>query len=322
MRLAFIGYGSIAQEHARAFRQIPGVEVTWVVGRDPDGTEAFAREWGIPHWTLEPEEALASEVEGVVITSPSDLHMQHAFLALEAGKHALVEIPLATKLEDAVFIWREARDAGLRVQVAHTQRYDPALRELHRRIGAGELLPHHLVFRWFFLRRENVNWKGRKRTWTDNLLWHHGCHAVDAALWLLGAASPDDQIPEAEDVRCQDGPLHPELGIPLDLDIQFRAGARLVNIAMSYNSPWPQHTYCVIGEEATVEFREGKLWGPVGPVFEPETTGRSIFEQDLEWVNAVREDREPAVDPESVLPAMRALHAAWRSSRGRGAEEA
>src|SRR5688500_7443363 len=145
MKLAFIGYGSIAQAHARALRRIPGVQVAWVVGRDPAATEAFAREWGIERWTLEPEEALASDVEGEVITSPSDLHVQHAFQALEAGKHALVEIPLATKLEDAVLIWRAAREAGLRVQVAHTQRYDPALQELHRRISAGELTPHHLA---------------------------------------------------------------------------------------------------------------------------------------------------------------------------------
>lgn len=315
MRLAFVGYGSIAQAHARAFRAMPGVEINWVVGRDPAGTQEFAAEWGIPHWTLELEQALGPDVDGVVITSPSDLHAGQAVTVLEAGKHALIEIPLATDLEDAVVVYRLAQETGLKVQVAHTQRYDPALRELHRRIAEGELHPHHLDFRWFFFRRENVNWMGRRRTWTDNLLWHHGCHVVDAALWLLGAGT--GEVPEAEDVRCQWGPPHPELGIPLDLDLQFHLGDQLVNVVMSYNSPWPQHSYFVIGEEASVKFEDGKLWGPDGVVFEPETPGGSIPDQNAEWLAAIREDREPAVSPESVLPAMRALYAAQRSARGR-----
>lgn len=312
MKLAFIGYGSIAQAHARAFRQLPDVELEWVVGRDPTGTETFAREWEIPRWTLNLDEALSAPVDGVVITSPSDLHAEQAVAALEAGKHALVEIPLGTDLEDAVAVTQAARETGLRVQVAHTQRYYPALQELHRRIDVGELHPHHLVFRWFFLRRENVNWQGRRRTWTDNLLWHHGCHAVDAALWLLGAGT--GEVPEAEEVRCQFGAPHPELGIPLDLDLHFRVGERLVQVAMSYNSPWPVHSYFVIGAEAGLEFRDGKLWGPEACVFASEGTDRSILEQDAEWLAAIREEREPAVHPDSVLPAMRALHAAQRSA--------
>jgi 2-hydroxy-4-carboxymuconate semialdehyde hemiacetal dehydrogenase len=196
-----------------------------------------------------------------------------------------------------------SRESGRRVQVAHTQRYHPALLELRRRIAEGSLHPHHVVCRWFFLRRDNVNWKGRRRTWTDNLLWHHACHVVDAALWLLGAS-------EGRNVRAQFGPPHAELGIPLDLDLQFVANGAPVSVSMSYNSPWPRHDYFVIGEEAGIEFRDGQFWGPEGP--EPDLPGesRSIFEQDLEWVTAIREGREPAVNIDAVLPAMRILQAA------------
>jgi 2-hydroxy-4-carboxymuconate semialdehyde hemiacetal dehydrogenase len=299
MRLCFVGYGSIAQAHARAFQKIDGCEPAWVVGRDPASTEAFAREWGFPRWTLKLEEALAAGVDGVVITSPSDLHAAQAQAALRAGKHVLIEIPIATNLAEAVMVAEAARGSRLRVQMAHTQRYYPALMELRRRIAEGELTPHHLVCRWFFLRRENVNWTGRRRSWTDNLLWHHACHVVDSALWLLG-------LPPGH-VRAQFGPPHPELGIPLDLDLQLEAGHTLVTIAMSYNSPWPRHDYFVIGEEASVEFRDGKLWGPDGVLFEPPTPDDSIYHQDLEWVQAIREGREPAVPPDAVLPAMTVL---------------
>jgi len=241
-------------------------------------------------------------VDGVVITSPSDLHAAQTEASLRAGKHVLAEIPLATRLADAERVADVAAETGLRVQVCHTQRYDPALIELRRRIEAGELRPHHLVCHWFFLRRENVNWTGRRRSWTDNLLWHHGCHVVDAALWLLGGAP--------EDVRAQFSQPHAELGIPLDLDLHFRVGETLVTVAMSYNSPWPRHDYFLIGEEAGVEFRDGKLWGPEGPIFEPDRADRSIFHQNQEWLEAIREDREPAVNAAAVLPALRVLQAA------------
>lgn len=313
-RVAFVGYGSIAAAHATAFRQLPEVEPVWVVGRDPKATEAFAQEWGFSRWTLDLREALLSTeapIDGVVITSPSDLHAEQAEACLRTGKHVLAEIPLATKLADAERVAAVAQETGLRVQVAHTQRYLPALQELRRRLAGGELRPHHLVMRWFFLRRDNVNWMGRRRTWTDNLLWHHGCHVVDAALWLLGGDTP----PDAADVKAQFGPPHPNLDIPLDLDIQFRVGETLVTVAMSYNSPWPRHDYLVIGEEGSIEFRDGKLWGPEGALFEPDGEDSSIRRQNAEWLDAIREEREPAVNAQSVLPAMRALHGAEISAR-------
>jgi 2-hydroxy-4-carboxymuconate semialdehyde hemiacetal dehydrogenase len=312
LTLTFVGYGSIAAAHARALRELGGVRFDSVVGRRPEATEAFAREWGFAHWTLSLEEALARpNVDAVVICSPSEQHAAQAEQALAAGKHALVEIPLAMSLADAERVTSRAEETGLRLMVAHTQRFFPALLELRRRIGAGELHPHHLVFRWFFLRRSNVNWEGRQRSWTDNLLWHHACHVVDTALWLLGETQPGAAAP----VRAagQAGPPHAELGIPLDLDLLLRVGDVPVNIAMSYNSPWPMHEYLVVGEEATLRFEEGRLIGKEGPVFAPEGA-HPIREQDREFLAAVREGREPSVSGRSVLPAMRALQAAQDGS--------
>lgn len=309
LTLTFIGYGSIAAAHARALRELGGVRFDSVVGRRPEATEAFAREWEFAHWTLSLEEALARpEVDAVLIASPSDQHAAQAEQALAAGKHALVEIPLATNLADAERVTALAERSGLRLMVAHTQRFFPALVELRRRIAAGELHPHHLVCRWFFLRRANVNWQGRQRSWTDNLLWHHACHVVDAALWLLGETEPGPARAGAVRALGQAGPPHPELGIPLDIDLLLRAGEVLVNVAMSYNSPWPMHEYLAIGEEATLRFEDGRLIGKDGPVLAP-AGAHPIREQDREFLAAAREGREASVSGRSVLPAMRALQA-------------
>lgn len=310
-KLGLVGYGSIAEEHLTALQGLDA-EVAWLVGRNPEETAAFAQRYGIPRWTLDLDEALTWDAEGVILTTPSDLHAAQAEACLRARKHPLVEIPLATRLVDAERVAAVAAGtvtppelgAGgpFRIQVAHTQRYFPALMELRRRIEAGELTPHHLVCRWFFLRRENVNWKGRRRSWTDNLLWHHACHVVDAALWLLGG--------EGEGVRAQFGPAHPELGIPLDLDLQFRVGRTLVTVAMSYNSPSPRHDYCLLGEEATLEFRDNGLWDGDRLIHEAPEGWNPIREQNREWLTAIREGREAAVNCAAVMPAMRVLQAA------------
>ena len=302
--VSFVGYGSIAAAHASALRNLGGVRFDSVVGRDPDSTRAFAAEWGFAHWTLSLDECLARpETEAVVITSPSDLHAAKSVACLAAEKHVLIEIPLATARDDVERVAAAARESDRVTMLAHTQRFAPALAELRRRVRAGEFHPHHAALRWFFLRRENVNWRGRRRTWTDNLLWHHGCHVVDSVLWVLGG--------EGSDVWAQCGPVHPKLGIPLDLDVQFRVGGTLVNVSMSYNATWTRHEYHFIGEETSLEFRGDELLGEHGVVWAGEG-GNRIEAQDAEFLAAIREGREASPNVEDVLPAMRVLSAAQR----------
>jgi 2-hydroxy-4-carboxymuconate semialdehyde hemiacetal dehydrogenase len=123
---------------------------------------------------------------------------------------------------------------------------------------------------------------------------------VDAVLWAL-------DFPEVRAVHGQFGPPHRELGIPLDLDIQFRTDAGgLVQIAMSYNSPATVHDYAFIGEETTLTFAGNRLTVADGTVV-VERGGSPILEQDREFLAAIREGREPSVSPASVFPAMQVL---------------
>lgn len=302
--VSFVGYGSIAAAHASALRVLGGVDFDCVVGRNPETTSAFAEEWGFQHWTLDLDEALARPTtDAVIITSPSDLHADQSVATLSAGKHLLIEIPVATNWPDVERVARAARESDRVVMMAHTQRFAPAQQELRRRLRSGEFRPHHAVLRWFFLRRSNVNWMGRQRTWTDNLLWHHGCHVVDSALWILGG--------EGGDVQAQFGPPHAELGVPLDLDLHFRVGDTLVTVAMSYNAPWTRHDYHYIGEEASIEFRGDQLWGEHGVIWAGEG-GNRIVEQNREFLTAIRDGREASPNVEDVLPAMRVLAEAQR----------
>ncbi|GIX06937.1 MAG: hypothetical protein KatS3mg115_1340 [Candidatus Poribacteria bacterium] len=302
LRLTFIGYGSIAEEHAKVFQQLGGVQFDAVVGRVQESAEAFAERFGFRWATTRLEEALEQGAcDAVVICSPSDLHAEQACRCLEADRDVLCEIPLATNYPDCERVTELAERRRRVLMVAHTQRYFPAIRAVREMVQNGAFRPYHLVCRWGFLRRENVNWKGRRRSWTDNLLWHHGAHVVDMALWTLGET-------RTEVVAGLLGPKDNSLGIPLDLSASIRtAGGRLITIAMSYNTPWPFHDYLWIGEEETYLFEGGRL----------RTQGRTVVEggarpmegQNAEFLSAVRERRPSAIDGRAVLPAMQVLQA-------------
>ena len=131
MKLCLVGYGAIAHKHMEAFRAMDDARPWVLVGRRAQPTAAFAEQWNFPHWTLNLDEALADPaIDAVVITSPNELHAEQATKALRAGKHVLVEIPLAMNLDDAVQVTQLARRQQRRLMVAHTMRYFPAIQEV------------------------------------------------------------------------------------------------------------------------------------------------------------------------------------------------
>lgn len=285
MKVGLLGYGSIAQAHVKALRSLD-VELVGVMGRLTESTEAFAREHGIGFATNRLDELLARDVEAIVICSPTDAHAAQVEWSLRARKHVLCEIPLATSLGDADALTALAEAQGRCLMVCHTQRYYPALREVHDKVASGALHPHAAICRYGFLRRENVNWVGRRRSWTDNLIWHHGCHAVDTVLWMLGQA--------AVDVTAQ-VPKPGKLGIPMDLAIGMRTEAdQILTVAMTYNSHVPLHDYVVIAEEETL-------------LVKGESGLESIAQQDGDFLAAARAGTEPPISGRAVRPAMAAL---------------
>ncbi|HUX86565.1 MAG TPA: Gfo/Idh/MocA family oxidoreductase [Chloroflexota bacterium] len=305
MNLALLGYGSIARSHMKALAG-EDVRLRTVMGRLSEPTAAFAAEYGFERHTIDLDEVVGDPaVDAVIITSPTDVHAAQAERVLRAGKHALVEIPLATSLAEVDRLAQLAREQKRCLMVCHTQRFQPAIVEARRWIADGRLHVHHVLARFGFLRRENVNWLGRRRSWTDNLLWHHGCHAVDTSLWLLGATDAT--------VTSQTAPPSPYLHIPLDLDVLLHtASDQLISVNMSYNTMIKFNDYLLIGEETTLLATLQRLESPDGVLLDKtsETDSGAIQAQDREFLAAIREEREPAVSAVSVRPTMAALQAA------------
>jgi 2-hydroxy-4-carboxymuconate semialdehyde hemiacetal dehydrogenase len=259
MNVAIIGYGAIAHEHALALRRIGQapdtrrVSLVGVMGRLLEPTRALAEEFGATVATTELGELLADpRVEAIIVCSPTDLHAEQTERALRSGKHVLCEMPPATSLAETDRLIDLAERLGLLLMVCHTQRFAAPLIEAWRMIASGELLPLAMVSRYLLNKRENVSWTGRRRSGTDNRLRHHGCHAVDVALWLLGT--------ESIDVTARATPPDPRLTIPMNLSIQLRtAREHVVAVVMSYRALPPIRDYHVFADETTLVYANDEL---------------------------------------------------------------
>jgi 2-hydroxy-4-carboxymuconate semialdehyde hemiacetal dehydrogenase len=318
VNIGFLGYGSIARSHARAIVALRGaghdLAIHGVMGRLADATADFAREYGASIATTDLDAFLADPaLDAVIVCSPSGTHAAQTAQALRAGKHVLCEIPLALSLAEADELGALADAVGRTLMVCHTQRYYPPLIEARRRIATGELHPHAVVSRYMFGRRANVNWQGRQRSWTDNLLWHHGCHAIDAALWLLGVAERGEEVEVSAQVALPSG----NLDIPMDLTVTMRtARDQIATVAMSYNIDFPIHDYLLIGEETTLLYADDQLRDKDCVLVdrtEPTDLTNPIARQDAEFFAAIRENRVPAISARSVRPAIYALQQAQDS---------
>jgi 2-hydroxy-4-carboxymuconate semialdehyde hemiacetal dehydrogenase len=301
MKICLAGTGAMGVIHMKALKKIDGVEVVSVNSRTKESGQAFAVEWGIPYSSTDLEACIDRPgVEAVILTTPSGMHADQAVMALSLGKHVQVEIPMSLNLPDATRIVGATRASGKICMITHTRRFSSPHREIRRRIQDGSLHLHHMVVETYFFRRQNLNMHGQARSWVDNLLWHHGCHSVDLAHWVLGE-------PNFE-VWGQQGPEHPELGIPMDMTVAMRSKkGPLFSMAMSFNNKGPfGGFYRYIGEEETYKIHRDSMIDGDGK--EVPLDGVNAFDrQDVEFTAAIREGRAPESSAASCLPTMALL---------------
>jgi len=194
----------------------------------------------------------------------------------------------------------ETKKSGRVCMVTHTRRFSSPHREIRRRVREGTFHLHHMVVETYFFRRTNLNMLGQARSWVDNLLWHHGCHSVDLAYWIV-----DD--PHFA-VRAQKGPDHATLGIPMDMSVVMKSNkGPLFTLAMSFNNKGPfGGFYRYIGEEETYKVYRDSMTDSEG--HDVTLDGIAAFDrQDVEFTSAIREGREPESSAESCLPTMELL---------------
>jgi 2-hydroxy-4-carboxymuconate semialdehyde hemiacetal dehydrogenase len=305
MRIALAGTGAFGIKHLDGLANIDGVTVTAVVSRRNEQAEEVARKYGVGHATTDLDEVLArDDVDAVILCTPTQLHAAQSIAAMRAGKHVQVEIPVADSWADAVAVRQVQEETGLVCMVGHTRRFNPSHQWVRRRILAGELSIQQMDVQTYFFRRTNMNAAGQPRSWTDHLLWHHAAHTVDLFQYQAGE--------QASIANAVQGPIHPELGIAMDMSIQLRTpSGKICTLSLSFNNDGPLGSFFrYICDNGTYIARYDDLvTGREEPVdvSHVDVTTNGIELQDREFVAAISEGREPNSSIADVLGCYRVL---------------
>jgi 2-hydroxy-4-carboxymuconate semialdehyde hemiacetal dehydrogenase len=306
MKVALAGQGAFGIKHLEAIQNIPGIEVISLAGGRPAGTEEVAKKWKIPHWTSDIGDTLKQPgLEAVIIASPTQVHAAQAIQCMRAGKHVLIEIPIADTLADSEEILQVAQQTGVVAMAGHVRRFNPSHQYVHNKIKAGELKIQQMDVQTYFFRRTNMNAAGQPRTWTDHLLWHHACHTVDLFQWQTG------ELPSV--AYAVEGPHHPELKIAMDMGILLKApkSGTILTLSLSFNNNAPQGSFFrYIGDNGTYkayydDLSDGK--DQVIDLSKVDVSMNGIELEDREFFAAIKEKRQPKSSVKDCLDAMRTL---------------
>ena len=306
IKVALAGAGAFGIKHLDGIKKIDGVEVISLVSRDLAKTQEVAAKYGITHATTSLEDALAiKEVDAVILCTPTQMHASQAIACLDAGKHVQVEIPMCDIYADGLRLVQRQKETGLVAMCGHTRRFNPSHQWVNKKINAGEFNIQQMDVQTYFFRRTNMNALGQPRSWTDHLLWHHAAHTID--LFTYQAGSP---VVKANAVQ---GPIHPTLGIAMDMSIQLQAAnGAICTLSLSFNNDGPLGTFFrYIGDTGTYIARYDDLFnGKEEPidVSKIAVSMNGIELQDREFFAAIREGREPNSSVASVLPCYEIMH--------------
>lgn len=306
LRLALIGHGQAANSLYHALADLPEVYFQWVIGRRLEGAARFAREHHIPHYGIKIEPVLEDpRVDAVLICTPNDLHVSQALLALEAGKHVVVEVPLAMSYPDAQTLVRTATAKERFLSVPHVGRYLTTVQRARAALADGTLgFIYQLVYRRLVPLRSGKGWTGRPRMWIDSVSWHQGAHAVDLVYWLLN-----------EPLTCVGAAIgyHASHDQSTDVSATFVApAATIATVTISYNAPHKVFDCVLVGEKSLLELQDFttlrldgvELVREIDPF---DSLERAYRRYALELVAGLREEGAVPVEGGELLPVMEQL---------------
>ncbi len=303
MKICVAGQGAFGQKHLDALKRIPEVQVTSLVGGNQDATAQVAQKYGIPHYTGDLSEGI-KRADAVILTTPTKMHFRQGEQVMRAGKHVLIEIPIADSVEDSEKLVEIARQTGVVAMGGHVRRFNPSHQYIHNKIKAGELKIQQMDVQTYFFRRKNINAAGNPRSWTDHLLWHHAAHTIDLFQYQTGE--------NISDCYAVQGPIHPTLGIAMDLGIVAKVpSGAILTLSLSFNNDGPIGSFFrYICDNGTFKAYYDDLFDGKDNKIDLSKVAVSmdgIELEDREFLAAIKEKRAPNGSLEQLLPCMQVL---------------
>jgi UDP-N-acetyl-2-amino-2-deoxyglucuronate dehydrogenase len=190
LRFGLIGCGRIAPHHVNAIRTLPAAELTAVADIIEDRAYRFADDYGADPYLNYHDLLERPDIDIVCICTPSGLHAQMAIDAANAGKHIIVEKPMALSLADADAMIAAAKANNVKLCVAFQNRYNPPIKDLRAAVESGRLgrlLLGNATVRWYRAQEYYEDgWHGTLAMDGGGALMNQSIHHVDALIWLMG----------------------------------------------------------------------------------------------------------------------------------------
>jgi predicted dehydrogenase len=312
VQLGLIGCGIISGAHMDAVARVPGATVVAASNHTEARLNATADKYGIPRRYRDWRDLIADEaIQGVIICLPEGLHEPVAVEAARHGKHILVEKPMGRNLAETDSMIAAARDAGVRLMVAQVLRRFPNHVPARQWIAEGKIGRVARVVRRRLM--NNVLPDPKQRPWAsdpalaaDWLLYGFGSHEFDAVLWLLDS--------EADTVVAQGRRGSPQWPgwdwISATVTLRNGAVAEVTICLSAEDRVWDT---VLTGSLGTIAIRNNKVVLN-GVETEVPGSGESAFEAQMaEFVDCIREDKEPGPSGRNVRATMALLEGVKRS---------
>ena len=298
--------GAFGSKHLDALSQIDNVEIVAAMATTLEKANGVADKYSIPNRFDNYDDMLGmADLDAVILATPTQIHAEQGIKAMAAGKHVLIEIPMADTLADSEALVAKQKETGLVAMAGHVRRFNPSHQWVHNKIVAGELSIQQMDIQTYFFRRTNMNAKGEPRSWTDHLLWHHACHSIDLFRYQAGE--------DVTEVHAVQGPVHPDLGIAMDMSILMKTeSGKLCTLSLSFNNDGPLGSYFrYICDNGTYIASYDDLFD--GHNNQIDVSGVDVSLNgieliDREFVSAIIDNREPNSSLQQCLPAMKIMH--------------
>ncbi len=323
VRVAILGTGAIAQVvHLPVLSELPGVSVVAVGDVDRPKAMAIASRFGIPTvYRSDAQLIAADDVDAVVICTPSHMHESQAIAALEAGKHVLIERPLALDADGARRVIEAAERAGKTLMVALNNRYRPDIRALQPFIRGGELGELFFVKAGWLNRKVRTvrpTWRHKRATAGGGALMDLGTQALDLCLWMLG-------YPEVERVNAY---THPGEGMEVEdaavVMLRVKDGPVIsVEVTWSLLAQRDRHYLQVLGSQGSgsvspllvyKEVEHGLLDLTPHQAVAQENPYTTSYRHELRHFLAAVRGEQPVALPYDQVELMRLVSLAYRSA--------
>ena len=298
--------GAFGVKHLEALSQIDSVEISAVMATSMEKANTVGDKFNAPKRFDNYDAMLADpDLDAVILATPTQMHAEQGIKAMEAGKHVLIEIPMADSLADSEKLVAIQEKTGMTAMAGHVRRFNPSHQYVHNMITSGDLNIQQMDVQTYFFRRTNMNAKGEPRSWTDHLLWHHACHTIDLFMYQTGE--------DITEVHAVQGPKHPDLGIAMDMSIIMKTPTgKLCTLSLSFNNDGPLGTFFrYICDNGTYIARYDDLFDGRDEqidVSKVDVSMNGIELIDREFIAAITEGREPNGSLQQCLPAMRVMH--------------